>query len=97
MRLVWMGVLILTIINCNTFMKKPETRVSPICEWRKEKKERLDKSKQAENGNRKNNKTQETIIDYPDLELIENYPVQEGTKIYKLQEKIHDYAKTLSE
>jgi hypothetical protein len=92
-----MGVLILTIINCNTFMKKPETRVSPICEWRKEKKERLDKSKQAENGNRKNNKTQETIIDYPDLELIENYPVQEGTKIYKLQEKIHDYAKTLSE
>jgi hypothetical protein len=90
-------IIMLGFTNCSTLFFKPETRVSPICEWRKEKKERLDKNKQVENGNRKNNKTQEAIIDYPDLDLIEPYPVQEGTKIYKLQEKIQEYAKTLNE
>ncbi len=97
MRVLFIIIIALFLGNCNTLFFKPETRVSPICEWRKEKKERLDRSKQAENGNRKNNQTQGPVIDYPDLVLIEHFPVQEGTKIYKLQEKIQDYAKTLNE
>jgi hypothetical protein len=89
--------MILGFINCSTLFFKPETRVGPICEWRKEKKERLEQNKQSENGNRKNNQTQQTIIEYPDLELIEHRPFMEGTKIYKLQGKIQEYAKTLNE
>ena len=97
MRILCILITVLFLENCSTLFFKPETRVSPICEWRKAKKEKFDQNKQAENRNRKNNQMQGPVIDYPDLELIEHFPVQEGTKIYKLQEKIQEYAKTLSE
>jgi hypothetical protein len=101
MRPICIGVFFVVLINCSTFINKPETRVSPICEWRKENKIIVEENKKAKDESRWNRNRYTEITqpkqEYPTLDLISSRQLKEGSKLYKLESKIQEYAKTLNE
>jgi hypothetical protein len=83
--------MILLIINekCSTIFSKPDTRVSPICEWREKKKGDIKKNITDKN------KLISKEENFSDFELISLRPLDKKSKLYMLHLKILDYYKTL--
>lgn len=101
MRPIFIGVFFVVLINCTTFINKPETRVSPICEWRKENKSIVEENKKAKDESRWNRNRYTEITqpkqEFPTLDLLSSRQLKESAKLYKLESKIQQYAKTLNE